>query len=118
MLAPFLRDLPIWIAAGQIDSIQLANRHLEREGVVANEAGGWARELSLFPNPHGNGRWSQEIYYHLLNCGLRIPPTAGSGSGVSTNPVGYNRLYVHLEGDDKLNWDEWWQALRRPRQHY
>ena len=45
----FARDLPIWIAAGQIDSIQLANRHLEREGVVDNEAGGWPRDLTSFP---------------------------------------------------------------------
>ena len=40
----FARDLPIWIAAGQIDSVQLANRHLLRGGVVANEAGGWPRD--------------------------------------------------------------------------
>ncbi|HEY2759963.1 MAG TPA: hypothetical protein VGI75_04450, partial [Pirellulales bacterium] len=92
----FARDLPIWIAAGQIDSIQLANRHLEREGNIDNEAGGWPRDTLLFPKPWGNGRWSQELYYHLLNCGLRIPPTAGSGSGVNNNPVGYNRLYVNI----------------------
>ncbi len=47
----FARDLPIWIAAGQIDSIQLANRHLEREGVLDNEAGGWPRDTSSFPKP-------------------------------------------------------------------
>ena len=28
------------------------------------------------------------IYYHLLNCGLRVPPSAGSASGVLPNPVG------------------------------
>ena len=92
----FARDLPIWIAAGQIDSIQLANRHLEREGNIDNEAGGWPRDTLLFPKPWGNGRWSQELYYHLLNCGLRIPPTAGSGSGANNNPVGYNRFYVNI----------------------
>jgi hypothetical protein len=125
----FARDLPIWIAAGQIDSIQLANRHLEREGVVANEAGGWPRDPAAFPNPHGNARWSQEIYYHLLDCGLRIPPSAGSGSGVSMNPVGYNRVYAHLDSDaepsplagegrvrgTELTWDKWWDALRAGR---
>ena len=34
-----------------------------------------------FPGSSGNGRWTETIYYHLLDCGLRIPPTAGSGSG-------------------------------------
>ena len=72
---------------------------MEREGIVDNEAGGWPRDLTLFPKPYGNGRWSQEIYYHLLNCGLRIPPTAGSGSGANNNPVGYNRLYVHVDAE-------------------
>ncbi len=125
--ALFARDLPIWIAAGQIDSVQLANRHLEREGFVDNEAGGWKRDPVLFPKPYGNGRWSQEIYYHLLNCGLRIPPTAGSGSGANNNPVGYNRLYVHVDADaadgenaapanaEKVTWDRWWDALRAGR---
>ena len=97
MPGAFSRDLPIWIAAGQIDSVQLANRHLLRGGVVANEAGGWPRDTSSYPNPQGNGRWSQEIYYSLLNCGLRIPATAGSGAGANSNPVGYNRVYVHLD---------------------
>ncbi len=82
----FARDLPIWIAAGHIDSVQLANRHLLRGGAVANEAGGWPRDINSYPNPQGNGRWSQEIYYHLLNCGLRIPVTAGSGAARTTIP--------------------------------
>jgi hypothetical protein len=118
----FAKDLPIWIAAGQIDSIQLANRHLLRDGIVDNEAGGWPRDLFRFPKPHGNGRWSQEIYYHLLDCGLRIPPTAGSGSGANDNPVGYNRLYVHVDpqidasaDEGKFTWDAWWDALRAGR---
>ncbi len=122
----FARDLPIWIAAGQVDSIQLANRHLEREGVLDNEAGGWPRDVSSFPKPQGNGRWAQEIYYHLLNCGLKIPPTAGSGSGINNNPVGYDRLYVNVNStadqnsDDNtesqlITWDRWWDALRAGR---
>lgn len=121
--ALFARDLPVWVAAGIVDSVQVANRHLLREGVIANEAGGWARDLALFPGAQGNGRWSQEIYYHLLNCGLRIPPTAGSGSGANHNAVGYNRVYVHVgeteaTGDavpDKLTWDGWWNGLRAGR---
>ncbi|MCC7087280.1 MAG: hypothetical protein IT427_19935 [Pirellulales bacterium] len=119
--APFARDLPIWIAAGLVDSVQIANCHLERQSVVANEAGGWPRDLALFAGPHGNGRWSQEIYYRLLNCGLRIPPTAGSGSGANNNPVGYNRVYVHtgvtteVEHPELFTWDSWWNALRGGR---
>jgi hypothetical protein len=61
----------------------------------------------------GNGYWSQEIYYHLLNCGLRLPPSAGSASGVLPNPVGYNRVYVQVaKGFDH---DRWWEGLRAGR---
>src|SRR6185369_4864881 len=65
------------------------------------------------PAPRGNGFWTQEIYYHLLNCGLRIPPSAGSASGVLPNPVGYNRVYVQV--GQKLTYAGWWEGLRTGR---
>ena len=80
---------------------------------MTKEAAGKPRDTFRFPGPDGNGRWSERIYYHLLNCGLRIPPTAGSGSGVAPNPLGYNRVYVHVDGD--FTYEKWWDALRRSR---
>jgi hypothetical protein len=106
-------DLPLWIAAGQLDSVQLADANLGRTSAVNNESGGKPRDKLLFPDPTGNGRWSEKIYYHLLNCGLRIPPTAGSGSGSTTNPLGYNRMYVQVEGD--LTYEKWWQGVAAGR---
>ena len=50
------------------------------------------------------------MYFKLLDCGLRIPPTAGSGSGVSPNPAGYNRVYVHLDGS--FDYQQWWKSLK------
>ena len=41
---------------------------------------------------------------------LRIPPSAGSGSGEAPNPVGYNRVYVHLDGD--FSYQSWWKNFR------
>jgi hypothetical protein len=108
---PFWWDMPVWVATGQVNSIGLANNHQQRDGMLDNEAWGKPRDQSPFPSPHGNGRWSQHIYYQLLNCGLRIPPSAGSASGVLANPVGYNRAYVHC--GDELTWDKWWENLRR-----
>ena len=46
---------------------------------------------------------------------------------MNNNPVGYNRLYVHVEADaadgndaaaksaEKITWDRWWDALRAGR---
>lgn len=107
---PYAWDLPLWVATGKIDSIGLANGHLWRDGGLDKETGGRPRDRLLYPAPLGNGRWAQDIYYHLLNCGLRIPPSAGSASGIQPNPVGYNRVYVHC--GDELTYDKWWDNLR------
>jgi hypothetical protein len=110
---PFWWDVPTWVATGKIDTIGLANNHQHRDGMLDNEAWGRPRPSGRFSDPLGNARWSQFIYYQLLNCGLRIPPSAGSASGVLPNPVGYNRVYVHC--GNELTWDKWWENLRAGR---
>ena len=57
--------------------------------------------------------YSQEIYYRILNCGFRIPPSAGSASGVLPNPLGYDRVYVHLDGP--FSYEAWWKGLAAGR---
>lgn len=110
---PFWWDVPVWLASGQVDSVGLANNHMNRSGMYEDEAWGKPRDNTRLPSPRGNGFWTQEIYYHILNCGLRLPPTAGSASGVLPNPLGYNRLYAQLEG--ALTYEKWWDALRAGR---
>ncbi len=110
---PFWWDVPAWVAAGQVDSIGLANNHMCRTQMYESEAWGKPRVVERYPAPLGNGYWTQDIYYRLLNCGLRIPPSAGSASGVLPNPVGYNRVYVHAGKD--LTWEGWWEGLRAGR---
>lgn len=112
-LTPFARELPLWVAAGKLDSILAMNRHLLRDGVVDNEAGGKSRDKLLYPAPFGNGRWSLDIYYKLLDAGIRLPLTAGSGSGANANPVGYNRVYAWVEGE--VTFEKWWQAVKLGR---
>jgi hypothetical protein len=110
---PFWYDMPVWVAGGMVDSIGIANNHMLREGVVSDEAWGRPRDKRRFPGLQGNGLWTQEIYYHILNCGIRLPPSAGSASGVLHNPVGYNRMYVYLDGG--LTYSGWWNALKAGR---
>jgi hypothetical protein len=106
-------DLPALVASGQLDAVLLAHPDVQRDIAPAKDAPGKPRETARYPNPHGAGRWSQDIYYQLLNCGLRIPPAAGSGSGYAPNPAGYNRVYVHCEGE--FAWEKWWQGLKAGR---
>jgi hypothetical protein len=110
---PFWLDAPMWFASGLVDSVGIANNHMNRSGVRDEEAWGRVRDREKFPGPHGNGLWTQQIYYHLLDCGVRLPPSAGSASGVLPNPVGYNRAYVQLDGP--LTWEKWWEGLHAGR---
>jgi hypothetical protein len=110
---PFWWDVPIWLASGQCDSVGLANNHMCRDQMYESEAWGKPRDTERLPSPRGNGFWTQEIYYHILNCGLRLPPSAGSASGVLPNPVGYNRVYVYC--GKRLTWQKWWKGLRAGR---
>ncbi len=110
---PFSWDLPVWVASRRLDSVAIAHSHLQRDTMVTHEAGGYPRDSAFYPNPHGIARWSLDIYSKLLECGLRLPPSAGSGSGWSPNPVGYNRVYVHCEGEP--TWEAWWDGLRAGR---
>jgi hypothetical protein len=110
---PFWWDLPTLVALGAVDSLQVAHSQLCRGSVIPHEAGGKSRDQSRYPDPYGNARWSQEIYFRLLECGLRIPLSAGSGSGAAPNPVGYNRVYVHVEGE--FSYERFWENLRAGR---
>jgi hypothetical protein len=110
---PFWWDTPVWLATGEIDSIGLAHNHLQIGGMHDGEAWGRSRDRERYPSPRGNGFYTQDLYYRILNCGFRVPPTAGGASGVLPNPVGYNRVYVHVPGEP--SWDEWWEGLRAGR---
>ncbi len=110
---PFWWDTPIWLASGVVNSVGLANNHMCRSRMYESEAWGKPRDTKRLPPPRGNGLWTQELYYHILNSGIRIPPSAGSASGVLPNPVGYNRVYVHL--NNEFSPDAWWKGLRAGR---
>jgi hypothetical protein len=130
---PLSPDLPLYLALGRIDSFELAHDELQR-AVGSRGAAGLGPASELNPanpttpslnrakkplhkpklNAHEIARTTQEIYFHLLNCGFRIPPSAGSGSGVAPNPVGYDRMYVYLDRG-ALDYDEWWEGFHRGR---
>ncbi len=108
---PYWWDLPLLVAHRQVDSIEVLHSDFCRGRMIDHSGGGKSPDRSLFPGTEGLARWSQAIYFHLLNCGLRIPPTAGSGSGKAPNPAGYNRLYVHVKGP--FTCEKWWENLRK-----
>ena len=118
-LTPFAWDLPLWVAAGKLDAVQVINRYSQHNASIDNEGAGRPRDQAFFPGKFGNGRYSESIYHHLLNCGLRLPPTTGSGAGsggsarVASSPLGTNRTYVHC--GETLTRDAWIAGLRAGR---
>jgi hypothetical protein len=110
---PCAWDMPLWLAGGELDAVNLIDHHALRDNVLDNENDGRPRDRSLFPGRTGNGRWAEAVYYHALNCGLRIPPAAGSGSGENDNPLGTNRVYVYC--GDEFSEEAWWGGLEAGR---
>lgn len=108
---PFWKDVPILLATQKINSIGIANNHMLKTGIFDTEGWGKKRDILKYPSPFGNAYYTQDLYYHVLNCGFRIPPSAGSASGILWNPVGYNRLYAYVEG--KLTYNQYWSAVEK-----
>ena len=65
--------------------------------------------------PYGDGAY--ELWYTLLNCGIRI--AAGAGTDAFTNWRGINRVpggsrqYVHVGG--QMSWERWIERYREGR---
>ena len=106
----FWWQTPAILASGELDSIEVLNNNFVHGGMNNTEAWGKKRDMEKYGGPWGNAVYQQDIYFKILNTGLRIPPAAGSAACVGGGPFGYNRVYAHVEGD--LTYKKWWQALR------
>jgi hypothetical protein len=53
---------------------------------------------------------AQRVYFHALNCGFQLAPSAGSASGAVGNPVGYHRMYVWADKGD-FDLSHWWDGV-------
>jgi hypothetical protein len=104
------RDVPIWLASGKIDAVQLLSDHLTIDGEGATRVvSPPGIDEAMYKGPRGPGRLVEFIYWQLLETGLRIPPTAGSGFGRTPSPLGYNRVYAMTGNPDPA---AWWQSIR------
>ena len=107
---PFWWDTPVWVALGLVDSVGIAHNHMDRAEVRNHEAWGRPCDRSHYgEGAFANAYCTQDIYYRLLDAGFRLPPSAGSASGVLPNPVGYDRVYVQTGTPPDL--DAWWRLL-------
>lgn len=104
----------------KVDLFELSNNHLWRTKFAFTN---WAEPAPAYMklDYHGSGpkvemawtRFGFENYYALLNSGFRINPTGGTASGVHPVPLGFGRVYVHLE--DGFSYDAFRKGLKRGR---
>ncbi len=110
-------EKPIWYgvavsaALGQVDSIGIVNNHFHPNSILPC-VGRWGEIVPEkgFEGAEGLARWCMELYYRLLNCGFRIPVSAGTASGIMPSPVGYSRVYVKVPGE--FSYDNWVKGLK------
>lgn len=111
----FWRDVAALVALRHIDFVGIVHNHFNRHGVYL-ETDRWGmipKERPEFNTIAGMPLWAMEIYYRFLNCGFRLPVSAGSASGVMPSPLGYNRVYVKL--DEPFSYNHWFRALKAGR---
>ncbi len=93
------KDTPQWLASGRIDAIQILSEHLTRDGKSSIKLSDmYHPEPGQFKGARGPGRLVENLYWQVLEAGLHIPPSAGSGTSRTVSPLGYNRVYVQLPG--------------------
>jgi len=106
-------ETPVVMALCPPDSVGVLNNHYAQYGMFANEAWGRPRDRARYPGPRGFSDYQLDLYYRYLNCGFRLPASAGSASGVLPVPPGYNRVYVHVPPPFTV--DRFYERLRAGR---
>ena len=109
-LAPFFWDLPLLLALGQVDSIQVAHSDICRDTVIPHETGRQNHATrSTLPTPTAiRCRRNSSI---SKSSSAVHPPQRRLRFGRGPDPVGYDRMYVHVDGD--FAYEEWWQEFPR-----
>jgi len=109
------RDIAALVALGHIDFAGIVHNHFNRHDVEL-ETDSWGmipKDRPEFNTVAGMPLWSMEVYYRFLNCGFRLPVSAGSASGVKAAPLGYNRVYVKTP--KPFSYATWFEALKQGR---
>ena len=86
---PIWKNVPVNLAFGALDSIGVVNNHFHPHDVLldAEKYGSIERGDPAYGAVEGFARWMLDLYYSFLNCGFRIPVSAGSASARRRPPV-------------------------------
>ncbi len=86
-------ELPVWLAHDAVDGVLLIDGW--SDSPAGKLAKGYDGDAIRYAGRRGAGRWREYVYHQMLEVGLRVPPVAGSGSGLNKQPLGKGTVYVH-----------------------
>ncbi len=111
---------PMIVPVMKADLFELANNHIWRTEFLNK---GWTADVlpqdweietdSQGYTERGWIDWGFKTYYAYLNCGFRMRPTGGTGSGFHPVPAGFGRVYVHCPGE--FTYEKWMEGLNAGR---
>ena len=113
---PFAMTLPVITPNA---TYELSNNHVWRTEFAFRD---WYTPCPEYMTPPfgttagGEREWinfTLGMYYTLLNCGFRLPPSAGTANGVHPVPAGFSRVYVHQPNG--FDYEDWVQGLHEGR---
>ena len=103
-----------------VDLFELSNNHLWRTDFFFKS---WTKEVHPddWEVESDDQGWTErgwmdfgfKCYYALLNCGFDMKPSAGTASGVHPVPLGFGRVYVHVE--EPFTYGKWIEGLAAGR---
>ena len=107
---------PMIVPLMKVDLFELANNHCWPTDFAFSS---WTLDaapkyMNLDLTDKGFTEWGWidfglQSYYAYLNCGFRMMPSAGTGSGVHPVPLGFGRVYVHVPGE--FTFAKWREGL-------
>lgn len=113
MEKPFWKESPVTMALATPNSIGLLHSHFLKHGLMDYAAWGRQADTRVYPGRDGFVNYSLDLVYRYWNLGFDVTPSAGSASGELPNPVGYNRLYVHM--NEPFTMEGFYRNLRQGR---
>ncbi len=111
---------PMIVPVMKTDLFELANNHIWRTEFLNKSwtADVLPKDWEIETDPQGYTErgwidWGFKTYYAYLNCGFRMRPTGGTGSGYHPVPAGFGRVYVQCPGE--FTYEKWMEGLNAGR---
>lgn len=111
---------PMIVPVMKADLFELANNHIWRTEFLNKNwtADVLPKDWEIETDPQGYTErgwidWGFKTYYAYLNCGFRMRPTGGTGSGYHPVPAGFGRVYVQCPGE--FTYEKWIEGLNAGR---